>query len=80
MSEKPTATILCLASYFKGMAFLEACKRQGCNVILVTKEKLADEAWPKEAIDERFLMQDLTKRPDIIYAVSYLARSRKIDR
>ncbi len=80
MAENRPITILCLASYFKGGAFLEACKKQGCRVILVTKEKLADEPWPKEAIDERFLMPDLSKRPDILYAVSYLARTRKIDR
>lgn len=73
-------TILCLASYFKGGAFLEACKRQGCQVILLTKENLADEAWPSDAIDERHLMPDLTARTDVIHAVSYLARTRKIDR
>jgi hypothetical protein len=80
MTEQQTITILCLASYFKGGAFLEACKQQGCNVLLLTKENLAEEDWPWEAIDERFLMTDLSKQPDIIYAVSYLARSRKIDR
>ena len=80
MADLQPITILCLASYFKGMAFLEACKREGCHVILLTKEKLADEAWPWEAIDERFLMPDLSKRPDILYAVSFLARARKIDR
>ena len=29
-------TILCLASYFKGGAFLEECKRLGCHTILIT--------------------------------------------
>jgi len=72
-------TVLCLASYFKGGAFLTACKELGCHVILVTKEKLADEPWPEDAIDERFLMPDVTQRPDVFYAVSYLARTRKID-
>jgi len=80
MTEQQTITILCLASYFKGSAFMEACKQQGCHVVLLTKEKFADEDWPWEAIDERFLMTDLSKQPDIINAVSYLARSRKIDR
>ncbi len=79
MEARPN-TILCLASYFKGGAFLEECKRQGCHVILVTKEKLADADWPRESIDEMFFMPDLSKRPDIFYAVSYLARSRVIDR
>lgn len=80
MSEDQPNTILCLASYFKGGDFLKACKAQGCHVILVTKEKLADEPWPTDAIDERFLMADLSKRPYIEYAISYLARTRKIDR
>lgn len=80
MNEAESCTILCLASYFKGGAFLEACKAQGCHVILLTKEKLADEEWPWEAIDERFLMPDLSKRLDVVYAVSYLARTRRIDR
>lgn len=73
-------TILCLASYFKGADFLKACKQQGCQVLLLTKEKLADEPWPDEAIDERFLMPDVSKQPDVTYAVSYLARERRIDR
>ncbi len=80
MNEEGHCTILCLASYFKGGAFLEACKEQGCHVILLTKEKLADEEWPWAAIDERFLMPDLSKRLDVLFAVSYLARSRRIDR
>ncbi|RME58409.1 MAG: ATP-grasp domain-containing protein [Caldilineae bacterium] len=72
-------TILCLASYFKGNAFLRACKEQGCRTILITKEKLRDEAWDWESIDEFFTMPELVK-PDILYAVAYLARTRTIDR
>lgn len=75
-------TILCLSSYFKGGAFLEECKRQGCHTILVTSQDLEHEAWPREAIDEFFVMpfNTLFKQPDITNAVSYLARTRKIDR
>ena len=80
MFDERPITILCLASFFKGNAFLEACKRQGCHVILLTKEKLADEPWSWDAIDERFLMPDLSLRSDVIFAVSYLARERRIDR
>jgi len=77
-----TPTILCLASYFKGGAFIEACKRLGCRTILVTSQDLEHEAWPREAIDEFFVMPfiNLFKQPDITYAISYLARTRKIDR
>lgn len=75
-------TILCLASYFKGGAFLEECKRLGCHTILITSQDLEHEAWPRNAIDEFFVMPfaNLFKQPDITHAVSYLARTRKIDR
>src|SRR5262245_57978560 len=74
-----TQTILCLSSYFKGVAFLQACKEAGLNVILATNEKNKDEPWPREHIDEFFHMPSLGKMPDILHAVAYLARSRQID-
>ena len=75
-------TILCMASYFKGGAFLEECKRLGCHTILITSQDLEHEAWPRHAIDEFFVMPfvNLFKQPDITYAVSYLARTRQINR
>lgn len=78
MTTEHQAAILCLASYFKGTTFLSAAKRQGARVLLLTREKIKDEAWPMEDIDERFLMPDLSTRPDILYAVSYLNRSNDI--
>lgn len=77
-----TPTILCLASYFKGGAFLQECKRLGCHTILLTSQDLEHEAWPRDAIDGFFMMPfvNLFKQPDITYAVSYLARTRKLDR
>jgi biotin carboxylase len=80
MTQNHATTILCLASYFKGTTVLEACREEGCHVILVAREKLADMPWPAAAIDERFLMPDLTAQPDIFHAISYLARTRHIDR
>src|SRR5688500_75394 len=79
MSAKPT-TILCLASYVKGHEFLRECKRLGCRVLLLTVEKHRDADWPRESIDERFLMPDLLRREDVVHAVSYLARSEDIHR
>lgn len=77
-------TILCLASYEKGHAFLQECKRQGCRVILITSESLKETAkFPVDAIDELFYMPDVEHKWDVqgaIHAVSYLARTRQIDR
>ncbi|HLA99707.1 MAG TPA: ATP-grasp domain-containing protein [Anaerolineales bacterium] len=80
MTETQPVTILCLASYFKGTAFIQAAKQLGCTLLLITRENMAGEAWPREFIDEFFLMPRLQTLPDILYAVSYLARSHNIDR
>lgn len=78
MSDARPLTLLCLASYFKGSSFLRAAKAAGCTVLLLAKEAFKDEAWPREAIDEIYFMPELSRRPDILYAVSYLARSHDL--
>lgn len=80
MNEQRPMTILCLASEYKGVPFIEEAKRQGCRVLLVVKEEFADRPWPRESIDELFKMPDLYTQPNITYAVSYLARGHQIDR
>jgi biotin carboxylase len=45
-------TILCIATYFKGDAFLRECRRQECRVVLLTSDSLAGAAWPRESIDD----------------------------
>ncbi|MEQ8673102.1 MAG: ATP-grasp domain-containing protein [Aggregatilineales bacterium] len=74
-----THTIMCITSYFKGNEFMVQAKKEGCHVILLTEEKIKDANWANEYIDQTFLMPDLSKLPDVIYAVSYLAREKKID-
>lgn len=71
-------TIICITSYFKGNEFMVQAKKEGCHIILLTEEKLKDANWVHDSIDEKFLMPDLSKLPDVIYAVSYLARTNKI--
>ncbi len=80
MNAPRPVTILCVASYFKGEEFIRACKRLGCRVLLLTVEKLRDEAWPRESIDDVFYMPDLYDRQDVFHGVSYLARSENIAR
>ncbi|HYW47693.1 MAG TPA: ATPase [Bryobacteraceae bacterium] len=77
-------TFLCLASYEKGHEFLRESKRQGCGVLLLTSLSLKDKArWPADSIDEIFYMPDHDhkwNRQDTLKSVSFLARTRAIDR
>lgn len=77
-------TILCLASYEKGHAFIRECKQQGWAVLLLTAESLRHTAhWPTEAIDEIFYLPDDDHQWNPLHlrnAVTYLARTRVIDR
>jgi biotin carboxylase len=73
-------TVLCLSSYEKGHEFLRECRRQGARVLLLTVEKLADAAWPRESLDDVLLMPSLANREHVVNAVSYLARTQRIDR
>jgi biotin carboxylase len=82
-SAKPRLTILCLASYFKGLDFIGECRRQGYRVLLLTSHSLRDEEWPRESIDQIFYMPDVEKKwkiDDVLLGVSYMARSENIDR
>ncbi len=77
-------TILCIASYEKGHAFLQQCKRSGARVFLLTSQSLKETAqWPKDSIDEIFYMPDDNKawnREQTLLAVAYLCRTNVIDR
>jgi biotin carboxylase len=83
MTDSRPATILCLASYEKGAEFMRECKRQGCRVLLLTSESIARTDWPRDSIDEIFLIPDDNKKwklDDVVKGVSFLARTETIDR
>ena len=76
-------TMLCLASYRKGDAFLCQAKREGARVLLLTSKSLEGADWPRECLDDIFYIPDVDKAwkmEDAIKGVSYLARTTKIDR
>ena len=51
-----TMTVLCIASYEKGHAFLRELKKNGWSVVLITSESLNDKAkWPVDS-DRRNLL------------------------
>ena len=77
-------TILAIASYEKGHAFLRQAKAEGARVLLLTSLSIKESArWPRECIDEIFYMPDVDKewnKADTLKAVAYLARTEMIDR
>ena len=72
--------IICLATYFKGADFLHECKAHGCHVVLVTKEKMLREDWPRESLDDLIAVPNDAGPPLFIDLLAFLSRNRKIDR
>jgi biotin carboxylase len=79
MPSSSPLTLLCITSEVKGFAFIREAKRQGCRVLVLTLERFRDDEWPRESIDDMFFMPDLFNVPHVVNAVSYLARSHRID-
>ncbi|HWE62600.1 MAG TPA: hypothetical protein VHB98_12875, partial [Chloroflexota bacterium] len=80
MADQSPPTILCLASYEKGIPFLREGNRQGARMLLITVPTLEHAPWPRENIDEIYFMPDLTDVQAVINGVAYLARTHRIDR
>jgi biotin carboxylase len=80
MAESAPLTFLCITTYEKGQEFMRECKRQGCRVFLLTSEKLRDADWPRESLDDVFYIPAELPIPEIVKAVTYVARDTKIDR
>jgi biotin carboxylase len=78
MSEAPR--ILCISSYEKGQVFLRECAALGCRVVLLTVEKLHDADWPRDILEELITMPEGMTIEQITNTVTYLSRSRRIDR
>ena len=76
-------TVLCLASYYKGIEFLQECKRQGCRTLLLTSQSLEHANWPRESLDDIFYVPDVDKTwklRDVLLGISHLAKTEVIDR
>jgi biotin carboxylase len=73
-------TILCIATYFKGDAFLRECRRQGCRVVLLTSDSLAGAEWPRESIDDIQSIPRDASDGEIRRRVDAIARKYPIDR
>lgn len=80
MPDTTRPCLFCISSYEKGQPFLREAARLGANVTLLTTDKLRDADWPKDILHELLTMpEDLTPE-QVLNTVTYLARSRRIDR
>jgi biotin carboxylase len=73
-------TILCVATYLKGKAFMRECHAQGAHVVLLTSDRLAEAAWPRDAIREIHTIPRSAPDADIRRVVAGIARRVHIDR
>lgn len=76
-------TLLCISSRFKGVDFLHEAKRLGCSIYLITDIANRHKPWPREILNDIFFVdeQDETWNiPNLIKAVSYLARTIYFDK
>ena len=86
VADKPMGaglTVLCLASYYKGIEFLKECKRQGARTLLLTSHSLEHANWPRESLDNIFYVPDVDKTwklQDVLLGISHLAKTEVIDR
>ncbi|MBA2355166.1 MAG: ATP-grasp domain-containing protein [Acidobacteria bacterium] len=80
MPESRPLTVVCLASYFKGNEFLQQLRLRGCRVVLVIKEKLRDEAWAHDSLDEILIVPNSATADRFIETVSDFARHHRVDR
>src|SRR5438128_9264408 len=72
--------VICFATFFKGGDFMRQCKAEGCNVTLVTKEKVLHEDWPREAIDEVFALPNDAPVELFLDLVAHIAKTNQPDR
>ncbi|MEP6820608.1 MAG: ATP-grasp domain-containing protein [bacterium] len=79
-SEACPLNIVCLATYFKGGDFIRECKRLGCNIILITKEKMLQEDWPRDCLEDLIAVPNDAGPALMIDLTAFIARKMKVDR
>ncbi|NID13804.1 ATP-grasp domain-containing protein [Fibrivirga algicola] len=84
MPAQPTLSFLCIATFFKGEAFMRTSKALGHTVYLLTEERHRDKAWPHESIDEIFYLpsesNDSQNLDQMLLGLAHTMRTRHIDR
>lgn len=79
MPSKPL-NIICFATFFKGGEFIRECQARGCDVILITKEKMLAEDWPRDVLADFFAVPNDAPVELFLDLVSHIAQTRRVDR
>ena len=79
-SQPRPLNIVCIATYYKGADFIRECKARGCHVVLITKEKMLHEDWPRESLDDLRALPNDADVPLFLDVVAFLARNAMPDR
>src|SRR5437763_12469546 len=72
--------IICFATFFKGGDFMRECKAAGCDITLVTKEKMLHEDWPRDVLDEVFALPNDAPVELFLDLVAHIAKTNQPDR
>src|SRR5256886_13306478 len=79
-SDSRPLNVVCLATFFKGVEFIRECKTRGCRVVVVTKERMLQEDWPRDSIDELFAVPNDASTEIFIDLMRHISLQNKIDR
>jgi biotin carboxylase len=72
--------IVCVATFFKGGDFMRECHAHGCNVILITKEKMQHEDWPRDILSGIFVLPNDASVELFLDLISHISSTTKPDR
>ncbi len=72
--------ILCISSYEKGQPFMREVARLGCEVDLLTTDKLAHADWPKEILAAFHTMPENLHCDDVLKYITRLVKYREFSR
>jgi biotin carboxylase len=79
-SESHPLNVVCLATFFKGVDFIRECKSLGCRIVVITKERMLTEDWPRDSIDELFAVPNDASTDIFIDLIRHISLEHKIDR
>ncbi len=63
-------TVLCIASFYKGIIALERLKAEGCKVYLLTVTAILGDPWPRKSLDDVFAVESFHDRATLVKAVA----------